>query len=331
MYECCLTQDSLCLYLLSQQTKNQTIKQSNNQSNTMGICFSSDNSDVVLPAMEVVKKPHWKESNVFVDYDFIKKIGRGGNSEVWMATEKSSGMTVAIKASLEDPETRDELVKEFVMYKNFDSPNVLKPRCFYYTKSLTFMVMELYDNDLFTSIETIEYFDDSLLRKIVHEIASGIKIIHDKDIVHRDIKPENIMIGDDGCCIVGDFGAAEHVDKITLTRLIGTTKFMAPEIVTGFFKPERSSFVVGKPIDVYALGQLLYLAITKMHAIPSVKNSSVWEMQKVVDVDMMPLIDDLDRSECLKDLLYGMLDPNPVQRFTIEEVLAHDFVKNSMF
>ena len=297
----------------------------------MGSCFSSDCGDVVLPVTEVVDKHHWKESNIFADYDLIKRIGRGGNSEVWMAIEKSSGTTVAIKASLEDPETRDELVKEFVMYKNFDSSNVLKPLCFYYTETLTFMVMELYENDLFTSFEKIEYFDDLILRKIIREIASGIKILHDKDIVHRDIKPENIFIGCDGCCIVGDLGAAEHVDRITLTRLIGTTKFMAPEIVTGFFRPERSSFVVGKPVDVYALGQLLYLAVTKMHAIPDVENKSALEMQKVVDVDMLPLIDDLDRSECLKDLLRGMLDPNPVQRFTIDEVLFHAFVKNSCF
>lgn len=298
----------------------------------MGSCFSSDLGDTITPAKEVVVEKHdWKESNIFADYEFIKKIGCGANSEVWMATEKSSGLTVAIKASLEDAQTRDELVKEFVMYKNFDSPNVLKPKCFYYTEFLTFMIMELYENDLFTSFGTIEYFDDSLLRKIIREIASGIKILHDKDIVHRDIKPENIMIGNDGCCIIGDLGGAEHVDKITLTRLIGTTKFLAPEIVTGFFRPERSSFAVGKPIDVYALGQLLYLAITKTYAIPTVKNNSVLEMQKVVDVDMMPLIDNLDRSECLKDLLRGMLDPNPIQRFTIGEVLFHAFVKNSMF
>jgi len=276
----------------------------------------------------VVEKKNWKESNVFADYDFIKQIGRGGNSEVWMAIEKSSGLTVAIKASLEDAQTRDELMKEFVMYKNFDSPNILKPLCFYYTPALTFMVMELYENDLFTSIEKIEYFDYLLLRKIIKEIATGIKHLHDKDIVHRDIKPENIMIGDDGCCIVGDLGASEHVDKMTLHKLIGTTKFMAPETVVGFFRPERSSFAVGKPIDVYALGQLVFLAITKTHAIPHVNSASVQEMQKVVDVDMMPLIDDLDRSEYLKDLLRGMLDSNPVRRFTIEEVIAHPFVKS---
>ncbi|AGE59021.1 serine/threonine-protein kinase [Paramecium bursaria Chlorella virus OR0704.2.2] len=320
MYECCLTQGSIRLYILLFTSGNQQTNKAQ-----MGSCFSSDCGDVVLPVTEVVEKHHWKESNIFADYDFIKRIGRGGNSEVWMAIEKSSGTTVAIKASLEDPETRDELVKEFVMYKNFDSSNVLKPLCFYYTETLTFMVMELYENDLFTTFEKIEYFDDLILRKIIREIASGIKILHDKDIVHRDIKPENIMIDDDGCCVVGDLGAAEHIDKITLTRLIGTTKFMAPEIVTGFFRPERSSFALGKPIDVYALGQLLYLAITKMHAI-TVENNSVGEMQKVVDVDMMSLVADLDRSECLKDLLCGMLDPSPVQRFTIEEVLAHPFL-----
>ena len=103
---------------------------------------------------------------------------------------------------------------------------------------------------------------------------------------------------------------------------------MAPEIVVGFFRPQRSSFAVGKPIDVYALGQLVFLAITKTHAIPHVNDDSVQEMQKVVDVDMMPFIDDLDRSECLKDLLRGMLDSNPVRRFTIDEVIAHPFVNS---
>ena len=294
----------------------------------MGSCFSSQASlfDVVENSSPCFEKQDWKNSNVFADYSFIKKIGNGGNSEVWLATEKSSGKSVAIKVSLEDAFTRDALVKEFVMLQEFDSPNVLKPLCFYYTDSLTFMVMELYDNDLFTSINNIEYFDDLLLRKVIREVASGIKTLHDKEIVHRDIKPENIMIDDSGCCVIGDLGGAEHVDKMTITRLIGTTKYMAPELIVSFFRPERSSFAVGKPIDVYALGQLVYLAITKTYALPTVKDTSVQEMEKIMDVDMMSLIDNLDRSECLKDLLRGMLDPNPVQRFTIGEVLNHPFV-----
>jgi serine/threonine protein kinase len=160
------------------------------------------------------------------------------------------------------------------------------------------------------------------------QVADGLAYAHGQGVVHRDIKPENIMIGDDGCCVVGDLGASEHVDNMTLHKIIGTTNFMAPEIVVGFFRPQRSSFAVGKPIDVYALGQLVFLAITKTHAIPHVNSASEQEMQKVVDVDMMPLIDDLDRSECLKDLLRGMLDSNPVRRFTIDEVIAHPFVKS---
>src|SRR5207253_7852233 len=68
----------------------------------------------------------------------------------------------------------------------------------------------------------------------------------------RDIKPENILVARDGLVKVADFGVARAADYSMLTGtgiVIGTLRYMAPEIITGD-ADARS--------DIYSLGIVLY-------------------------------------------------------------------------
>ena len=84
--------------------------------------------------------------------------------------------------------------------------------------------------------------------RLFRQILEGLAHIHSLNIVHRDLKPENIFIsgGADGIenVKIGDFGLAtsgqlaidktmSNVDSSDLTRSIGTTVYVAPEVRTG--------------------------------------------------------------------------------------------------
>ena len=86
-------------------------------------------------------------------------------------------------------------------------------------------------------------------------IAEGIAYFHEQcrnRVIHCDIKPENILLDDDLCPKVSDFGLAKlmnrgHSEVITMVR--GTRGYLAPEWI--------SSRPITVKADVYSYGMLL--------------------------------------------------------------------------
>ncbi len=78
------------------------------------------------------------------------------------------------------------------------------------------------------------------------QILEGLVHIHGLNIVHRDLKPENVFIGlgPDGVnnVKIGDFGlattghfaadkaASANLESSDLTRSVGTSYYVAPEV-----------------------------------------------------------------------------------------------------
>jgi serine/threonine protein kinase len=269
----------------------------------------------------------WKTSSVFSEYKFIEQIGKGSFSDVWKAQHIFNKTIVAIKVAKTSPFASDILVKEFVALKKFDSKFIVSPDCFFYGRNnCVFMILPLYHNDLFSIVDESERLDERALQNIVRDIGAAIQLIHAKNFVHRDVKPENIFVTIGNTCVLGDFGSVEHEDVMTLSSLVGTSSYIAPEVVLAASRPSEGSFNVGKPSDIYGLGQTLYMAATRSNAIPHTNN--LRKLAAIIpELDMMSLVDDLDRSYDFKSLLRGMLDPHPVQRLTIGEIMKHPFTR----
>jgi eukaryotic-like serine/threonine-protein kinase len=93
----------------------------------------------------------------------------------------------------------------------------------------------------------------------VEQICDALIYLHAQDppIIHRDLKPENILLDDNDRVMLIDFGIAKEAGRDHVTRTLGravTHGFSPPEQVMGTGTDARS--------DVYALGAILYAAIT---------------------------------------------------------------------
>ncbi|MFC2015812.1 SUMF1/EgtB/PvdO family nonheme iron enzyme [Chloroflexota bacterium] len=101
---------------------------------------------------------------------------------------------------------------------------------------------------------------DEALR-VAAEVCEGLACAHEERVVHCDLKPANILFDVSGRAKVADFGIA-HVSGEMLTRswmtpagfVAGTLPYMSPEQTDGVRDEPR--------IDVYALGAVLYRALT---------------------------------------------------------------------
>lgn len=118
------------------------------------------------------------------------------------------------------------------------------------------------------------------------------------------------MLGEDGYLLVCDFGIAKLLagDEVAHTR-IGTTEYMAPEILKG-----RS---YGLNVDWWALGTLLYELLV---GIPPFYHHSQHKMEKMivskkrkVPFENLPKMG-IEISDNARDIITKLLSKEPVLR-----------------
>uniref|UniRef100_A0A0D9UWI6 Protein kinase domain-containing protein n=1 Tax=Leersia perrieri TaxID=77586 RepID=A0A0D9UWI6_9ORYZ len=96
------------------------------------------------------------------------------------------------------------------------------------------------------------------LQKIAIGVARGLEYLHQgcsTRIIHFDIKPHNILLDEDYCPKIADFGLAKlcHLkdSALSMAEARGTIGFIAPEVFS------RGFGVVSTKSDVYSYGMML--------------------------------------------------------------------------
>ncbi|MCP4446767.1 MAG: protein kinase [Myxococcales bacterium] len=204
-------------------------------------------------------------------YEVTAKLGQGGMGAVYEARHTVIGKRVALKVLLDKHAERDQSVarlkQEARLASSIGHKNIVDITDFGTTETgRTFVVMEYLDGESLGSLISKDGRLDSLRAiRIAQQIASALGAAHAKGIVHRDIKPENIFVmrrDDEDFVKVLDFGISKSLvsddEDVRLTQtgmVLGTPLYMSPEQAQGDDNLDHR-------IDIYALGVILYEAIT---------------------------------------------------------------------
>ena len=186
-------------------------------------------------------------------YVLQRRLGAGGMSVVWLATDERLDRPVAIKilsdTLTEDREYIGRFRREAKVAAGLQHPNLVSVYDFG-SGERPYLVMEYIDGgDLAMRVARGDVPDRE---RLARELLAALRHIHDAGVLHRDIKPQNVLVDEHGHARLTDFGIAQPRDAASLTRtgrVLGTEAYIAPEVKAGDAASERS--------DLYALGVLL--------------------------------------------------------------------------
>lgn len=197
------------------------------------------------------------------DYQVMRKLGRGGMANVYVARQVSLGREVALKVLRSDYARDNDYIARFRREARaaakLNHPNIVQVIDVGNSGSLYYIAQELIDGENLR--QTLERggameLEDAL--EVLVGVAAALEVASEAGITHRDIKPENIMRTSRGIIKVADFGLARLGTDVAATKAdltqagltLGTPRYMSPEQVQG------------KPVDVrsdlYSLGVTLY-------------------------------------------------------------------------
>ena len=247
-------------------------------------------------------------------YELIRRLGRGGMGEVFLARDTKLGRRVAIKfLRTQDPALVERFVLEARATARCSHENIVTLYEADAYQGRPYMVLEYLEGRTLAELAGAKPLPPGRAVELVSPVLRALACAHGQGIVHRDLKPENVMLTSAGVLKVLDFGiakvqeegraspaellgraaAAAQLDDDTgettparrsdsqLTEhgmTVGTLLYMSPEQWTAESIDHRS--------DIWAIGIMLYQLLAGRHPLDGLDQKRLG--RAVVSAEPMP-------------------------------------------
>ena len=217
--------------------------------------------------------------------------------------------------------------KEINILKSLDHPNIIKVYEFYKTEKYIYIINELCTGgELFDKIVEVKYFSEDVARNIMRQLFSAVEYCHEKGVIHRDLKPENILIEsseekdrDFFHIKIIDFGTCEILKKNKLTEQIGTSFYIAPEVLKNGYNEK---------CDLWSCGIILYILLCGSPPFYGKNEKEIFSKILEGNFTFKHKIWSKISYEG-KNLVKKLLELNPDKRLSAKEALEDDWFKIS--
>ncbi|KAG2174317.1 hypothetical protein INT43_004340, partial [Umbelopsis isabellina] len=181
--------------------------------------------------------------------------------------------------------------------------------------------------ELFEYILARRYLKERDAKRLFAQLISGVRYMHEKQIVHRDLKLENLLLDRHRNVIITDFGFANQfaaAKNDLMATSCGSPCYAAPELVVS------DGLYVGSAVDIWSCGVILYamlcgyLPFDDDPANPDGENINLLYRYILNTPLMFPSHIGSDA----RDLLRIMLVPDPRKRCSIQDIMKHRWLKD---
>ena len=202
-------------------------------------------------------------ANINQSYNFIKELGQGSYGHVLRVQNIATGHIYACKKMNKRKITNKARFKtEIDLLRATDHPNIIKLYDIFEDNVFIYLIMEectggeFFDR-LAKRAKQNKMYTEKDAAKILKQILQAVNYLHAHGVCHRDLKPENILfstIAEDSQVKLIDFGLSKVFDgdNNTMKGAVGTTFYMAPEVITGKYNEK---------CDVWACGVIMYIML----------------------------------------------------------------------
>ena len=256
------------------------------------------------------------------NYELIEEIYKGLFSVVWKAKHLLKDTIVAIKCiNSSSQKIKEQISNEVANFSKISHPLSVQYLGSYENNSNSFIVMEFFPGEtLLNFINRHPRLGEHDSLYIFYQLISVIEHLHKSSIIHRDIKLDNIMIDSNLCVRLLDYGLSKALksESQKLFEKCGSFEFMSPEMA--------KNQAYDTSIDIWSLGVVLYSLVHQR--LPFAARDTSLLIQKIIYGEPQY---SRELSANLIDLLERMLQKDPSERITIDEIKRHQWVTQMCF
>ncbi|KAF3439802.1 hypothetical protein FNV43_RR18080 [Rhamnella rubrinervis] len=257
-------------------------------------------------------------------YELGKTLGEGSFAKVKYAKNVETGDSVAVKILDRDQVLRHKMVeqikREISTMKLIKHPNVLHLFEVMASKTKIYIVLEFVDGgELFDKIAKHGRLREDEARCYFQQLINAVDYCHSRGVYHRDLKPENLLLDSYGVLKVSDFGLSTFSQQVRGDGLLhtacGTPNYVAPEVLNDKGYDGTSS-------DIWSCGVILFVLMAGYLPFDEPNLMALYKKICKADFSCPPWF-----SSGAKKLIKRILDPNPLTRITISEILEDEWFK----
>ncbi len=261
-----------------------------------------------------------------VRYHIIRLLGVGGMGAVYHAWDAELGVAVALKVIRGDiagdpgaaAAIERQFKRELLLARQVTHKHVVRIHDLGDIDGLKYITMPyVQGSDLSSMLKESGTLPILRTLRYVSQIVDGLVAAHEAGVVHRDLKPANIMIDEDDCALIMDFGIAHSSSADggnNAEKVVGTLAYMAPEQAQAKPTDQRA--------DVYALGMMLREMLVGRKTAGDGQQALAELMARIKEAP--PTLRTIDETipEPLSALAAKCVEPDPANRFQTSAELA---------
>ncbi|KDQ07292.1 hypothetical protein BOTBODRAFT_149264 [Botryobasidium botryosum FD-172 SS1] len=254
-------------------------------------------------------------------------LGEGGFARVYeIADERGArhAVKVVTKASLKTTKSKTKLYAEIKLHRALQHPHIVSFEECFEDEDNVYMTLELCENgSMMDMLRRRKRYTEPETRYFLVQLIGACHYMHTHQVIHRDLKLGNLFLDSNMNVKVGDFGLAALIESPGERKktICGTPNYIAPEVL--FDTVNGHSFEV----DTWSIGVIIYtLVIGK----PPFQTKDVKTIYTRIRDNKYEFPPDRQISADAQDLISSILTPDPQQRPSLHEIVAHPFFTNGI-
>ncbi len=270
--------------------------------------------ELINDATHIIKKIRKEKEalpkqNLDIGYKFVRLIGQGAMSHVYLAERVADKQSLVLKVldltKADDTTLKQRFLLEAELIAELASPFVVQIYEHGLTESYGYIAMEFFSRGDLKQRMELQITPEVAFNYMTH-ISYGLAAIHRIGVVHRDLKPANIMFRGDDSLALADFGISRRIESssglTSIGQVLGTPHYMSPE--------QGEALSVDARSDLYSAGVLLYELLVGEKPFSAQTPAALIYQHVHAPIPSLP--DELSQYQSIID---RTLAKNPVDRF----------------